>query len=402
MKLALIREWKNPPDKRVALTPLQMQELSLKYPDHSFVVESSPDRIYSDEDYRLNRISVVSDVSDCDILMGVKEVPVDHLNEGKTYLFFSHTIKAQPYNRKMLQEILKKKIRLIDYECLTYPDDGRILGFGNWAGVVGAYNALLTWGKKYHAFDLKPAYSLAHYEDLKVELDSIKPNLPMLKIVITGNGRVANGALQIMEHLGIHEVDPQTYLHSSFSEIVFTHLKNHELFHRKNGSSEWDTHHFYTHHEEYDIRFEPFFQESDILINGMYWEPSMPALFTKTDTARTDFRIKVIADITCDVEGSVPITLRATYPSDPTFGWDPAKQCETKPFQKDCIDVMAVTVLPSELPADSSRDFGASIMKEVVPLLLNGDQNTILERATIAEGGQLTTKYLYLSDYVNG
>lgn len=408
MKIALIRERKNPPDRRVALTPNQCADIKEKFSDIEVVVESSPDRIFLDTDYQSAGIQVVNDVGDCEILLGIKEVPVDYLIPKKTYSFFSHTIKKQPYNRTMLQEIVKKQITLIDYECLEWSPNmpngkhGRILGFGHWAGVVGTYNAFLTYGKKYNLFNLKPAYECADYEELKSQLSTIKRLIPNIRIGLTGTGRVGNGALEVLKFMEIEKVDVETYLSKHFDKPVFCNFENHDIYQRINGADlDWDTNHFYKNHHAYQSNFSRFLPHTDVLINGFYWESTLPALFTKKDTAENDFAIKVIADITCDVEGSIPITLRATYPKDPTFGWDPINQRETTPFTDKSIDVMAVTVLPSELPADASRDFGKSIVEEVIPLLINGDEYDILKRATITDSNGLTSKFKYLSDYIN-
>lgn len=401
MRIALIRERKIPADRRVALNPDQCVAVQRAHPGLEIIVESSPDRIFPDRMYQDAGIPVLQDVSSADILMGIKEVPPQFLISDKTYLFFSHTIKKQPHNQQMLRAIAHKGIRLIDYECLDWKDGSRILGFGYWAGVVGVYNGLLSYGKKHNLFTLKPAYECADGEELIANTLAIKPRLPNIKIALTGTGRVASGALAMLHSCGIRQVSVSEYLEHVHDEAVFVNLRNEDLYQLKiEPTAPWDTKHFYQNHHAYEGRFERFIPHTDLLINGFYWESSLPPLFSKADTARNDFKIRVIADVSCDVNGAVPITIRDTHSTDPTFGWDPVQQCEAPPFLSNTIDVMAVSALPSELPADASTDFGKSLMEHIIPLLVNGDQDDILKNATIIQGGHLTDKYHYLTDYV--
>jgi alanine dehydrogenase len=397
MKIAILAERKQPADSRAALTPQQACEINESYQHVSVVAQSSQDRVFTDEEYRECGVPVVEDVSDCDVLLGVKEVPPEFLIPGKTYFFFSHTIKEQPYNRDLMRALIGKQIRMVDYECLSWSPGNRILGFGRWAGIVGTYNGFLTWGKKYGTYQLEPATQLADYNALLKEV--LKTKLPPIKIGLTGSGRVAGGALEILKHCSIKEVTPSEYKTEVYDEPVFTVLDNPFIYGRVDGEKEWDTQHFYTHHEEYKSTFEPYMQVTDLLINGMYWEDTLPALFTKEDTKRDDFKIKVIADITCDVEGSVPITLRATSIEDPTIGWDASLQKETQPFTEDSIEVMAVTNLPTELPRSASEDFGSNLTQYIIPRLAGEETDDVIQRATICEDGELTSNFTYLSDY---
>ena len=398
MKIGLIREWKQPADKRVALTPSQGQQFKLNYPEVELVVEESPDRTYTKQDYTAVGIEVVSDMTDCDILIGIKEVPIDKLIPNKTYLFFSHTIKAQAYNIDLLQAILRKNISLIDYEPLTWKEGGRILGFGKWAGVVGAYNAFLTWGKKTGKFNLPAAYEVNDYEESIQLLAGLE--LGKARVVFTGNGRVAEGIREVLEGMKIRECSPQEFISQPPRGAHFTQLTSWDLYHRKDGGK-WNQDHFYAHHDAYCCEFDNFLPYTDILINGMYWEEDLPALFTKSDTKSENFSIKVIADITCDVEGSVPITMEATDIYNPTFGWSKTEQKQVEPYGKDTIDVMAVTNLPTEMPKNSSTEFGRLFLEHIAPLLVSGDKDDILKRARITENGQLTEQFSYLKDFVS-
>jgi hypothetical protein len=336
-------------------------------------------------------------MTDCDILIGIKEVPIEKLIPNKTYFFFSHTIKAQEYNRSLLQAVIAKNISLIDYEPLTWKEGGRILGFGKWAGVVGAYNAFLTWGKKTGKFDLPAAYETNDYEksmQLLAELD-----LGKTRVVYTGNGRVADGIREVLEGMKIRECSPQEFVSQPPRGSYFTQLTSWDLYHRKDGGK-WDQSHFYKNHNEYCCEFDNFLPYTDILINGMYWEDDLPELFSKKDTKSKDFGIQVIADITCDVEGSVPITMEATDIYNPTFGWSKSQQKQVEAYGEETIDVMAVTNLPTEMPKNASTEFGSLFLEHIAPLLISGDKDDILKRARITQDGKLTSEYAYLQSYI--
>ncbi|MFX3625810.1 MAG: NAD(P)-dependent oxidoreductase [bacterium] len=397
MKIALIREYKQPADERVALSPKQAAQVMKDFPNVEVVAESSPERCYTDEDYKAVGVNVQEDVSDADILLGVKEVPIKNLIPNKTYLFFSHTIKKQPYNKEMLQEIIKRNIKLVDYECLEWKEGGRVLGFGHFAGIVGAYNGLLTWGKKFTRYNLTPAHELKTYEALKEHLNTI--DFPPMKIAICGDGRVGHGSVELLKNAGIKQVNREEYLKGVFNEPVFVHLSPKDFYARKDGSK-WSREHFFVHPEEYKGTFDQYTPVTDLMINAIYWEEKIPVYFTKEDMKTPDFRIKVIADITCDVEGSIPCTLRPTPIEDPVIGWDSYAFKEVEPYLGNSVDIMAVTNLPCELPADASQEFGSSMVNHIMPLLIGGDKDDIIKRATIAEGGKLTEHYSYLEDYI--
>ena len=400
LKLGLIREYKQPPDRRVAFTPTQCAEIKQTHPDIDICTESSPDRMFTDDQYINAGIEVTQNLSDCDILFGIKEVPIENLIEGKTYMFFSHTIKKQPHNRELIKTILKKNITLIDYECLVWPNLTRVLGFGRYAGLVGTYETFRAWGKRTGTFTTKPCFECADYKELKTVLFGVEDLIKKggNKIVVAGGGRVVSGCLEILDLLQIKKVKPVEFLENELEETVYVHLDNDELYARKDGLP-WDHDHFFKNHSAYISKFAPYTKVADIMINGVYWEPAMPRHFSKEDTASPDFKLKLIADISCDIEGSVPITLHDTHPKDPVFGWDPVQQAECAPFTENCIDVMAVSNLPSELPADASEGFGGDLLKTVLPALLD-PSSEMIKNATICVDGKLTEKFSYLSDYI--
>ena len=400
VKLGVIKEGKVPQDVRVPLIPEHLAELVTNFQEFEVKVENSDSRCYKDTEYKKHSIDVVEDVSAADILLGVKEVPIPNLIADKTYLFFSHTIKKQPYNRKLLQEILKKNITLLDYEVLTDTNGIRIVAFGRYAGIVGAYNGLLTYGKKYQSFNIRRAHECFDFNDLANEYQKI--NLPPIKIALTGSGRVANGACEVLDGANIKKVSPIEFLNNTYDEAVYTQLYPEHYNQHKEGLAYTDEH-FFANPTEYKSSFLPYTKVADMLIAGAYWDPKAPVLFTKDDVKSPEFKIRVIADITCDIEGSVPTTLRATTIDEPFYDYDRIKLNETTPFSSENnITVMSIDNLPNELPRNASHDFSEQLTSKVLPSFVLGDKEGVLERATITKNGKLTDRFAYLQDYVDG
>lgn len=400
MKIGLIREGKTPTDKRVPFTPLQAEEIQLRFTDIKMLCQESDIRCFNDEEYRTHGIEVKKDVSECDILMGIKEVPVDLLIEGKTYFFFSHTIKKQAYNRKLLQAVLKKKIRLIDYEVLTDRQGNRLVAFGRYAGIVGAYNGLWAYGKRFNLFSLRRAHECFDVNDLKLELRKIK--LPAVKIILTGAGRVGKGSMETLDSAGIRKVNSHDFLTRTFQEPVYVQLSSADYHTHKEGRI-FNREEFHKYPERYTSHFGDFTKVADILMAGAYWNPKAPVLFTREEMLSPEFRIQVIADITCDIDGSIPSTKRATTIADPLYDYDASTDSVQPVFtNKKFVTVMAVDNLPCELPRSASEEFGQDLINKVLPVLNNIDEDDIIKRATIAEDGKLTAKYEYLSDYAYG
>ena len=398
IKIGILREGKIPPDERVPFGPVECKEISEKYPCE-LVVKNSEVRRITGEAYRNQGVELVDSVYDADVLFGVKEVPINELIEGKTYFFFSHTIKKQPYNAKLLRAILEKKVRLIDYERLTDANGMRVLGFGRFAGLVGAYNGFRMIGMKTGDFSLKKAHSCEHLEDLLSELEKVK--IEPIKICMTGTGRVAAGAVKILEKLNIKKVAVSDYLSKQFDYPVYTQLEVNEYNKRIDGS-EGSVPEFFKHPELYESNFKRFLSVTDFYITAHFWDSKAPLIFTSEDLKDERFKVKYISDISCDIGGPIPSTIRSSTIADPYYGID-RQTGEERPFtDKESLAVMAVDNLPCELPVDASIDFGKQLMKHVVPHLFNGDAEGVLKRATIAENGKLTEGYLYLEDYARG
>ncbi|HEX8656081.1 MAG TPA: NAD(P)-dependent oxidoreductase [Hymenobacter sp.] len=397
--IGLICEGKTPPDKRVPLTPKKCIEAQASFPNLRIVVQSSQVRSYSDQEYRDLGLEVRDDVSDCDVLMGVKEVPREQLIPNKTYCIFSHTVKKQPANRNLLRAVLEKNITLIDYELLTNAHGERIVAFGRYAGIVGAYNGLLTYGRKHGLFALKPAHECLDMDDMQEEFFKVK-KLPPIKIVVTGSGRVAQGALEVLDRMGIRRVSVYDYLYLDFKEPVYAQLRSSDYNRRRDGRV-WDTVDFHKNPQEYESTFGLFLPVTDLLIACAYWHPAAPKLFEEADTQRPEFRINTIADVTCDVDGSLPTTKRSSTIAAPAFDYHPPTGALELPYSRpENITVMAVDNLPCELPRNASRDFGRQLLDNVLPHLLGADPEGIIKRATIAKNGELLPRYQYLADYV--
>ncbi|TND01586.1 MAG: alanine dehydrogenase [Bacteroidetes bacterium] len=384
-----------PRDKRVPFTPAQCAELEKLF-KAQVVVQPSPWRSFTDEEYKNAGVVLQEDISDCDILMGIKEVPVADLIPGKKYLFFSHTIKKQPHNQKLIKALLEKKIQMIDYECLTDPDFNRIIGFGHYAGIVGTYNGLRGYGLRFRLFDLKPANQCHDFEELKSEMKKIR--LPNIKMIVTGNGRVANGAIELLGILGIRRVTPYELTHFSFREAVYSQLHSHNYNEPIDGA-QWDTPRFYSQPQEFRSTFGKFWPHCDMLVHCSFWDPRAPRLFEKVDMRGPDFRISVIADVTCDINGSIPSTQRASSIEEPYYGYNPITEREGDPFSNENITVMAVDNLPCELPRNASESFGKELLEKVIPALNGDDPEGFIDRASICKNGTLMPRFEYLADY---
>jgi hypothetical protein len=395
-KVGILREEKTPPDKRVPFTPLICSEFQKRWPSVQLVVQPSDIRSFSNEEYESFGITLQEDLSDCDVLLGVKEVPPEKLIPGKTYFFFSHTIKKQPHNQKLMRALIERKIRMIDYETLTDKNHNRIIGFGRYAGIVGAYNGIRGYGLKYELFRLKPAWQCRDRAEMEDEL--LRAKLPNIKICLTGGGRVANGVIETLSVLRIRKVTPEEFLSQQFREPVYCQLNPRDYVERPDDHN-FDLNDFFRHPEHFVSKFKPYTHVTDLYISAHYWDPRSPRMFELSDVRDPAFRISVIADITCDINGSVPTTIRASTIEKPYYGFNIHSMKEDLPFVKDSICVMAVDNLPCELPRNASEDFGKDLMERVIPYLLDEDPDKIIERATICENGKLMPAFEYLKDY---
>jgi saccharopine dehydrogenase (NAD+, L-lysine forming) len=396
MKIGVIKETKIPEDSRVPLSPSQAADL-IKNHQIDLVVQSSGVRIFSDDEYRDVGVPVVDSVEDRDILLGVKEVKTDALIGNKTYFFFSHTIKEQPYNRGLLRSILEKSIRLIDYEVLTDERGQRLIAFGRFAGMVGAHNGIMAYGIRTKFFQLPRLKDLRDYAEAKDVYR--ETSFPPMRVVLSGGGRVASGSVEVLTDMGFEKVDPYEYLDNKYDHPVFCQLEPRHYAKRKDGEH-FEKRDFYTNPLRYESAFAPWMKCSDIFINGIYWDNDAPAFFSLEEMRGENFSIQVIADVTCDIApvSSVPSTIRPSTIAEPVYGFDPQKKREILPYSSRAVDIMAVDNLPNELPRDASESFGAQFIENILPELRK-DASEVLERATIAENGKLGPHFTYLKDY---
>ena len=401
LKLGILREGKTPPDQRVPLTPDQCVLLQERFPELNITIQPSAVRRIRDAEYAAAGLNMQDDLSDCDVLIGVKEVNADELIADKTYLFFSHTHKLQPYNAQLLAEILKKRIRLIDYELLKRPSGRRIIGFGRWAGLVGAYNGIRAYGERNGSFSIPRAIDCLDLNDMLSTAKEVK--LPEnMRIVLTGHGRVGQGAKEVLDHLKIRSVHPDDFLRMDFPEPVYTHLDVSDYNRRKDGDA-FDMSEFIAEPMLFESTFMPFAQRGDLFIAGHFWAEGSPFLFTRKDMRHPNWNVKVVADISCDIDGPVACTLRPSTIAGQLYGYDPKEQKECAATDADGITVMAVDNLPCELPRDASDGFGQELMEHVIPLLVLGDADGILDGASETTAkGTLNEPFEYLSGYVRG
>lgn len=398
MKIGIIREGKVPPDQRVPLTPEQCTAVLEQFPYAELAVQPSDVRRIKDSEYTEAGVHLQEDLSDCDVLFGVKEVPVDQLIPDKTYFFFSHTYKLQPYNAKLLRACIDKRVRLIDYELLKRPAGQRIIGFGRYAGIVGTYNAFRTFGAHHETYDLPRAIDCADRAEMEGHLSKVKL-APTTKIALTGHGRVGNGAREILEAMRIREVHPVDYLREDFGEPVFTHLDIGD-YNRRKSDGGFNFEEFCEDPIDYESTFMAFARSTDLFVAGHFWAEGSPFLFTREDVRDDDWRISVVADISCDIDGPVASTIESSTIADPMYGYDPLKEARVPFRSAGSIGVMAVDNLPCELPRDASADFGATLLKHIIPLVLEGDGQGILQGASETTlDGTLSPAFAYLSEY---
>ena len=397
MKFGIIKERKNPPDRRVVFTPDELLRFKQQFPSAEIVVERSDIRVFKDEEYETLGFELTDDLSSCDVIFGVKEVPKDALIPNKKYFFFSHTIKKQPYNRALLQTVLEKNISLYDHETIVDANNKRLIGFGRYAGNVGAYNGIRTFGIKYDLFQLPKAETLNGKAVLVEKLKRLV--LPPIKVVLTGSGKVGMGAKEILDAMKMKEVSPQDFLSKKYDSAVYTQIEVADYYKRLDGA-EFVKSDFYKNPTDFTSDFEKFSQVADIFMAGHFYGNNAPYILTNDMLKSAKNNLKVVADISCDVNGPVACTIKASTIADPIFGYLPSEGIEVDMFHPGSIAVMSIDNLPCELPKDASEGFGEMFMKHVIPAFFNNDADGILERAQITKQGKFTERFSYLQDFV--
>ena len=399
MKFGIIKERKTPPDRRVVFSPDELVELKNQFPNAEIKVESSDIRIFTDEDYKSKGFEVSDNMTDCDVLLGVKEVPISALIPNKKYFFFSHTIKKQSYNRDLLNAILDKNIELYDHETIVNEKNHRLIGFGRYAGIVGAYNGIRAFGLKYDLFNIAKAEALPNQKALIERLR--KNRLPNIKIVLTGRGKVAYGAKEMLDAMQLKEVSVEDYLNKNYDQPVYTFIDIHDYNKRLDGKP-FNKQEFYSNPEGYVSDFERFAEVSDMLITGHFYGTGAPIILSKEMLQSPKCKLKVVADVSCDIDGPIACTLRPSTIADPIYGYLPKEHKEVAFDHPSAVTVMAVDNLPCELPKDASEGFGKVFLENVIPAFFNDDADGVLARAKMTENGKLTSRFAYLQDYVDG
>ena len=404
VKIALIREGKTPPDSRVTLTPAQAARLDAR-PEFDVVVQPSPGRCFRDAAYESAGLRLREDLSDRDVLIGVKEVPIEQLIPGKSYFFFSHTHKRQAYNRGLLQAVVEKGIRLMDYELLTDGAGQRYIAFGRFAGMVGAHHGLRAWGMREGAFELPRLTDVDDYEAAKAAY--ARTDFGDVRVVLTGTGRVGEGAADVLRDMGARELKPSEYRRemaggAAGKGFCFTQLHvKHYVNLRGNPSAPVEKREFYDFPERYESRFQTYARVSDVLVHGIFWDNRAAAMFSTDQMTLDEFCVSVISDVTCDIAPvtSIPATIRASTIDDPYFGFDPRTGEEVGAFAKTAVTMSTIDNLPNELPKDASAAFGEMFLEHIAEELLR-ERSDVLERATIARDGALTEPYQYLGSFL--
>ena len=401
IKVGVLRETKNPPDRRVVVSPEAAKLMTEKFPNIDLVIQTSENRCFIDQEYKDLGLTLVDDVSDCDILMGVKEVAKSKLIANKKYLFFSHTAKEQDYNRPLLQKILANNIQIIDHEYLTDENGTRLVAFGRWAGLVGAYNGLLAYGEKTKRFSIKRANQCHDLKELEQEI--AKVDLGPVKILITGGGRVAHGAMEVLELVkGIEKVTAQQFLTKDFDHPVFCQIDPWDYLERNDGLP-FDFKYFIKHPCKHTSTFKPYTKVTDMFIACHFWDEKSPVFISKEDMKESDFKINLIADVSCDIDGPIASTVRPSTIAEPIYGYCPDTGEEVDASNPKAVTVMAVDNLPGELPRNASVDFGSGLIEKVFPSLFGEDSKGIIHRASITTlDGKLNEPFTYLEDYLEG
>lgn len=398
IRIGIIQERKTPPDFRVPLTPKQCAQVVQTYSNVELFVESSPIRCFSDEAYEQEGIAVVDDVSHCDILFGVKEVPIEFLIPNKTYFFFSHTLKKQPYNAKLLRAILDKRIELIDYEALKGRDGKRIIGFGRYAGIVGVYEGIRAFGWKHKLFNLPSPQLLSGRIEFDQELKKI--DVSQIRAVLTGWGRVGNGAEEVMEQLDLKRVSEEEFLLNPNEKGVYVHIDTPQMYKRIHDGK-FDKSEFYSSPESYTSNLEQYALSANLYIAAHLWNAKNPILLNQAFFLNNR-NCSVVADISCDLNGPIACTIRASKIADPVYGYDVVTGLETTYENDQAVAVMAIDNLPCELPKDASEDFGSEIIKNILPRLIHEDDGVLATGRETTKEGTLTAAFEYLSDYAIG
>jgi alpha-aminoadipic semialdehyde synthase len=431
-KIGIRHEDKYLMERRVPVIPRHVRKL-VSSQGLEFLIEESPKRIFTHTEYIEAGAKVVTDLSPAPVIFGVKEMPLEFFETGKTYMFFSHVIKGQPYNMPMLKRMMEKKANLIDYERVVDETGRRLIFFGRFAGLAGMINSLWSLGQRLKEFGLATPFERIrqshHYNSLEeakeviagvgreIAASGLPAELTPLTIGFTGYGNVSNGAQEIAGLLPVREISPAELLalqgqknlpNNVLYKVVF---REEDLSKRKDGG-EFELPDYYANPQDYTSDFEQYIPHLTVLMNCMYWDDRYPRIVTK-DYLATLYstgtpRLTVIGDITCDPDGSIECTHKGTEIEDPIFVYDPFDRKPTMGFKGKGILVMAVDILPSELPREASIGFSDALFSYIKPIAAadysrdfeNLDLPNPVKKAMILHKGQLTPDYTYIEQYL--
>lgn len=398
MKIGIIKETKTPVDNRVALAPKQVAKLQKDFPNSEFYVQSSNIRAYSDNEYRSLGIKVVDNVDDCDVLFGIKEATIESLIPNKHYFFFGHIAKMQEYNRPLIQDMIKKNITFSDYEYLVDDNNARVCAFGWWAGVVGVYYTLRGYGLRTGKYNLPKPDLKFTLEELLKTLNEIE--LPAIKVLVTGAGRVSQGAQYVLENINARKMSREEYLNTDdVKKLTYCAVDVDGLVKRKDGK-EFSFGDFTKNPQEYESDFMKWAKTSDLFISAHFWAPEAPVYLSEEDLKNSEMRIKMIGDVTCDIMGSIKSTVRPSTHAEPYYDYNPHTQKEEPAFSSyNNITVMAVDTCPNALALDTSAYFGDMLMRHVFEPILKNEESMVISRSTILKDGKLTERFAYLKDF---
>ncbi len=420
-------------ERRVAISPKQVRKI-VKDHDLKFLVESSPKRIFTDNEFKDAGAEIVNELSLAPVIFGVKEMPVSFFEKGKTYIFFSHVIKGQEYNMPMLKKMMELGCNLIDYEKIENEEGKRLIFFGKYAGLAGMINSLWSLGLRLKELGyetpflkLKQSHKYNSLEEAKNDISEVgfeiaEKGLPKelcpLTIGITGYGNVSIGAQEIAQLLPIMEISPVELLKlkgnknlpdNVLYKIIF---KEEDLSEPIDEKNEFELQDYYQHPEKYKSQFEKYIPHLTVLMNCMYWDARYPRIVTKQYLKQlfknNNPKLIVIGDVTCDPNGSIECTHKGTEIEDPIFVYNPATDTYEMGAKGDGLLIMPVDILPSELPRESSISFGDAMLR-FVNVIVSTNYDVPFEflnlpkpikKALIIHKGKLTPDYEYISEYL--
>ena len=431
--IGIRREDKSVWERRVPLVPEDVRDLIAEH-GIQVIVQPSDIRVFREEEYAAVGAKVQEDLSPCDVIFAVKEVPPDRLLPGKTYVYFAHVIKGQPYNMPMLKRLLDLGCVLIDYEKITDEKGRRLIFFGRHAGWAGMVDTLWALGKRLewegtptpfasirqaHTYpDLEAVRRAVREAGERIRREGLPSDLAPLVVGFAGYGNVSRGAQEIFDLLPHEEVAPGD-LPALFTGRPDPHLLYKVVFKEEHTvepispGDRFDLQDYYAHPEKYRSRFASYLPYLTVLINAIYWEAKYPRLVTRSDLrdlfgGPASPRLRVIGDISCDIEGAIECTVKCTEPGDPVYVYNPLTGEVTDGYEGEGVVILAVDILPSELPREASIDFSA-VLRQFVPAIARADYTVPfdeldlppeIKRAVIAYRGELTPGYRYLEQYI--